>query len=450
MRLITSLIVITLTIISCGKKIKDSSEQSTQYLLLNQANYAQFVKDSELSEDVPSSLGQMLIKTDTPSGQAIKSCTWILVDSDMAITNSHCIPAQMLNKNCAEYIGGSFMSDSGVVKRSCKRIVYASKLSQRSTQTSDIALIQLNASVSARPFVIDRSGVIDDELLTVHSIRSTQQASGKLLGTYHRKFCLAKKSHYYGHFEGPLSKTIPVFDSTDDSCKVDETDLGSALTDFSGRLKGVLFSIKQSPIVFNSRIFNIKQIKNVALLINISCGQLHDTKLDAGRSDDCDEILYREQNIRKQRLESIKDELQKLIYLKVNLLVSSLPKSFEYGIIVENINDSRDVGIHIVPSCMLNKDSWPSHEIARTNSHGLFWAKTKYNTELPIYRAKIAVNFNEYGQYDLQTNIERVGKSIIDIDDISEISASKEVDMKITNFIFESKLELIIKIKSCK
>lgn len=426
MRLIILLMLLSF-ISSCGKNIDDSNSELS---LKSKVQYDQYVMSSDLSKDVPKGLGQILVRKESFDSEVIKTCTWVLVDNDIALTNSHCIPAQILTKDCSQYIGGSFMGESGVERRVCKRILNASKLTQRSQKSSDIAIIELDRAVNTK-FILDRSGILKDELLTIHAVK-TVKSEDTLEGTYEKKYCLAKKSHSYGHFENAISKTIPVFDLTHDSCNITERDLGAAVTDSKGQLKAIMLSPEQKRIEFSSNIYNVTPIKNVALIRNLSCSELYDTRLDAGRSNDCDQLLADNKGFREERLSAIKDQVSNLIRSKFNLFISKLPKSFDYTITVENIQDSKDVGINIIPKCMNPIDSWPDSERSKTKSTGMLpWlSKTSYQTQIPIYRAEIAVNFNEFGEIDFNAEIYEFAKNSLSIDEIDPISVTNAVEVK--------------------
>lgn len=438
-----------LVLISCGK-VESLKDKKLEISINSLNEYTQHIESIYLDQNVPEGLGQLLIKKQTENGISVSTCSWFLIDDNMAITNSNCIPKQLKQTDCSKYLGGAFMSSLGVEKRLCKRILDLPITIENNSFVDKFSLIELDRPVDAKPFKLDRSGISEGDVLTIHSMNSTKTKDNKIVGIYSQKQCVAKKSFYYGNFENAMSLMVPIFSDEESRCDLNEIDQSSAITDDKGALKGIVFSYQESPLEFNSSLYDTTLVKKVALATNFACTFFNDEKLDAGRSDECDELLVKDNGIRKLRIDSIKDQIKQVIFNKIQLLKVSFPKSFKYEIKIDEITDTTDVGVTISPKCILPEESWPESEQAKLETYGLFWLNKRYKTQIPIYRAKVLVSFDEFAKYLLNVNLSEVGKTLIHIENFDKLSDSTQVVVKASQLIFNSKLEISYKLPLCK
>jgi hypothetical protein len=168
----------------------------------------------------------------------VSQCTAFLVSSQFAITNSHCIPADLkaAGSDCSERMWLHFPEIPGYSKTrvGCVRVLTASELPAQAIAVPDYAVIQLDQPVNRPPLKISREGFKNDGVYHIMKVdpKGTHSVEGELV----HAVCKAKQG------------SILVGDSGDDrssnlafaDCDVIHGNSGSPLLDSNGNVNGVI------------------------------------------------------------------------------------------------------------------------------------------------------------------------------------------------------------------
>jgi hypothetical protein len=451
MKKLSLFILFAIFVTACGKQGSQKNSAS-EIPLFYEEQYNEYVKRSSLDQETPNGVGMLFIKKDTIYGKGMGVCTWFLVGENIAMTNSHCIPAEVINGGCEEVLGGVFKTENGDEKRVCKKVIHASPIAERSFDLPDYALIELDRPINTNVFAISRKGIVEDEELTIHSIDSVSNGGSSITGKYRKQTCFPKSSHFFGNFMDQLSFVIPVFDSGahSDVCNVIQGNSGSAVVGSDGDVKAVAFAGKTKELKLDREIFDVEKIENMGLVTNLACVKFNIEKMDADRSADCDSKLVKDLASKRNKMNQISEETVDDLQTQINKLVAKLPKAFKYDVQMDTLGSAAEQGINIKPKCMVEYDKWPEAEKDKTKRHGFLWLKRKYETTIPLYQSKTTFKVNKYAQMDTSTKIVKVGDSKVTIKNTKDIGKKPKKIVSWTHFLFNSKLTFKLNIGLCK
>jgi len=193
-------LLLLLIISSCAKKqeiplddsgvrrIPVSSPQEAEKLL------SQAKLGCQNPEDCSSSVGMILSQTKTE----VITCTAFLVEKDLVVTNSHCIPYEFKNgKSCQGFIQILLpVHTKGKAKHNCKEIINYSE--RPNALSPDLAVLRLETSSLQNPLELSKEGF--SESLMALKVNPLKGASGILV----RENCNpALNSYRFPLFQSP-------------------------------------------------------------------------------------------------------------------------------------------------------------------------------------------------------------------------------------------------------
>lgn len=212
-------------------------------------------------EDCSLAVGMMLAKTKTE----VITCTAFLVDHDLVVTNSHCIPYEFKNgKSCNAFIEILLpIHTKGKIKHNCKEII---NFSERPNALSpDLAVLRLETSSIQSPIGFSFNGF--SEPLIALKVNPLKGASGILV----RENCAPAISSY----------RFPPFEAFDSpvgllgDCQSLPGNSGSPLLNAQKQVVGVLQAnvpvSQQQKKAWSPYLAKSEDFAPLALATNISC-----------------------------------------------------------------------------------------------------------------------------------------------------------------------------------
>lgn len=198
---------------------------------------AQFASDTFTltcaSAPCPLNVGVMMVK----QGHEISTCTFSLVGEDVALSNRHCLPAEMAHEGQACPDVAFIFNENGQKQVvGCNSIIalppeyQANKHVQR-----DFAFLRLKTKMKIQPLGLSTAGVQDQEILTAYTATPSSD-NVHLSAVIDRKDCMADMN----------SILVPSFQSTTSpvlmlkGCTIVHGNSGSPLIGSDSQIKGVI------------------------------------------------------------------------------------------------------------------------------------------------------------------------------------------------------------------
>ncbi len=241
------LILITILLTACGKKEKSGDTPITRVDPQEVESVDEFALNLKLDSDIPEYVGQIISYTeDEKTGlDIIGTCTGNLIESNVILTNRHCIHGSFLSdaNRCNKDFRIVFRDNSKHYVRSCKKVISASRDASKSD--ADFAIIELTESVPLNPIEIDVKGIDNNKEITVNAVNMFPNNTTQ---SYESRLRVSRcKTKFNSLFDYVLSEDIVVTliaRSKFSKCDVISGNSGSAMIDsVSGKAVGVVQSI---------------------------------------------------------------------------------------------------------------------------------------------------------------------------------------------------------------
>jgi Trypsin len=264
----------------CALSACDSSSDSIRSVRQWSYNYSDpTVADKAISNWVltcdktdglscPNTIAQILIKKDIQ----ISACTAELIGNDTLLTNSHCLgegkenPSVLCDNMTVVFAANS---SGGAERAHCKKVLFKSDISAPNYEQPDFAIFQIDHELNRGYQHILRTGLGHEE--TVHIARINPSVKG--FGTVVASTCTIVHGTYFR----PLALTDVDPIQMMKGCVINRGNSGSAVTDDSGRIKGLLYAtpllkeMRASPdpkvMAFTEKLDSF----NPAIITNSSC-----------------------------------------------------------------------------------------------------------------------------------------------------------------------------------
>ncbi len=207
--------------------------------------------------DCPQNVG-LVVTTD---GQ----CTASLIQPDVVLTNSHCIPDEVKAnpKLCSEKLGFVSLRDDHIskVESLCEKLIFASDISDKGK--ADYAVFQLKTKVPVAPVKVSLKGFNDEMIATVYSVNPNSEHS--ISGVLQRKTCKAiQNSMIADNFFHSLALQVSFFG---DACEMIPGNSGSPVL-VNGEQRAVMCLALRK----NSLHPVLEQIRtNASIATNLAC-----------------------------------------------------------------------------------------------------------------------------------------------------------------------------------
>jgi hypothetical protein len=316
------------------------------------------------SATCPSAIGMMLTKYKNWMGQ----CTAFLIDDQLLMTNSHCLPENLKidGTDCRAHIQVFFpkTNDEPAESAICERVLRASKVfSSKSPimeRTTDYALLKLTRPLNRKPFKLSRAGLEDKMKLVFYSVEP--QSLTEVRGLIRTRRCVTIQASVAApSFIQPFADVASVVD-----CQFPNKtpgpfvhgNSGSPGIDPSGHVHVISQGIVEPLPGVNNKPSKFKQ---VGIVTNIACTELPESagSLGATANAGC-----RKRLTPKQLLEELltKSDDRLLQPLADTWLKNDAPK--ELGFRVERVESKKSRNRLIVPSvnCVNAPKGWATSE----------------------------------------------------------------------------------------
>jgi hypothetical protein len=214
--------------------------------------------------DCPEGLAKLVVS----EGLDQWKCTGFLISDKILATNQHCLPEINLTKkviDCGQSIKVLFPSvgqkKAEIIK--CKKILsFSETATTNNVANLDFAFLELESSLSRRPFVIDHNGIKEHQKLTFWRIDGMVQSSIR------KDTCSAIYNSLLFPFTN--STTSPVI--TLRNCLAEHGNSGSPILNDKGKVVAILEGMNnEKNIKFFKEKFKPTKLENIIKASNFSC-----------------------------------------------------------------------------------------------------------------------------------------------------------------------------------
>ena len=444
---LTLMIFISLIFIGCGQK---KSKPTSIIYIGQEENLSTYTENLTVDFSSPEGLGTLITLHEGMNIQRnVSFCTWFLVDKNLAMTNSHCIPEAIKKDNklsCGDYLQGGIKTQSGIIKVRCKKLIHASDISQSTLLNDDYALIELEKSIdNAFTFKLDRKGVAENEKIKILTLNHQQNSHG-IYSSYKERNCMMKSSNMWGKINYSGASPLVGFkeEGTNEICKTIHGNSGSPVTDESGRLIGILHGgIKEGFDLNQGMKFSSSEMTNdLSILTNFRCQKFNDSVLDADYPESC---ANKKQTVGLDN-EKLLDELELKIRTGLDDTLTKQPTYFEYNIEAKSQANGKNL-ISIMPKCIKSLNQWDEKSLNEV-VESRFPTKTKKITAvIGLYMMEKLISLDYYGNFSIDVKLKVSGNIQLNITGLDQLDKKKQVSSVVTSSLhsFKDPTENIIK-----
>lgn len=389
-------------------------------------------KNISFDSNVPSGIGTLISKTylDEKSSK-YEFCNWVLIDKNMALTSSSCIPESLKSsdvKDCGNYLFGKFKTNSNETEAKCKKVLFASEIPEDNYFINDYALIELDRDIPDTDFhPLNRKGITNREEVTIMALSQSSGPgfSNRYFTSYNPTKCNIQSSDIFGKILSPGSS--PVFGFKQDhhsfthNCQPLNGKSGAAVITKDGSLIGLSNVVRdyQKMIPSDLRPSN-KIAKDMTLISNLSCQKFNLDNLDSDISPTCinenvsDRIVIKDEQV----------EIEHHINKDLNKITTTLPKYFEYNHYAQK--DANSFSISIQPTCIKPLSQWSESDRLKV---------TKYSTMRTAYKLAYSASYQMfvdlYGNYVVTRETIQDESAYRIIENMGEMETNNEIRLEI-------------------
>lgn len=428
LRSIGSYLVLLSVAVGCGVDSKKSNP--TQY-----TDFIPQTSQSELGEiDQPLDVVQQRITLDekAPEGlglllakrtKGVSTCTVFLLNESLAMTNARCLP-ELKNKDCSDSVSVVIKTQKSQEARRCKQIAAMARVKSSSLSDPDYAVIELSAPIfGVKHSVPSREGIIDGEDLTIESINPVIGIDGRILGEFKKNACRAYSDSLIGNFSDRRSSVIPIFPKEElpSHCAFVAGSSGSPIKNQLGNIVGVLFATRADELFVASEDFPVADgILDFAVVSNLSCLKLGESKLDQSMELACPQIRREELRHKERMLSKISEAGRVGVMTELNKIIEKLPSSFSYEL------TESDGAIELKPTCVRPLASWNNGDRERIQASGVMGRRKSYEVVISRYRLSQKISLDRYARLVVTPAAERSGDTSYLIPELQELLSKGE------------------------
>jgi hypothetical protein len=424
---IITLMFMLIGMIACGN---NQTEKKKAFELENQFQFdaAKISFDS----NVPAGIGTLLskIKEDEKSA-TYEFCNWVLIDKNKALTSSSCVPNSLKaskDKDCGNYLFGKFKTNSDAAEAKCKKVLFASEVSENDFFTNDYALIELDRDITDSDFhPLNRKGITDGEEVTVMALSHSSEPGIFLnfSSSYTPTKCRIISSDIFGKILSTGSSPVFGFKLNphyfDDNCQPPIGKSGAAVITKDGSLIGLSNSVRDFKTMIPPELRSSKEfVKDMTLITNFSCQKFNLESLDSDISSACaKENLSDRIKIKNERVvidDQINNDLAKIM--------TNLPYIFKYNYEVQK-QDNR-FSVSIAPFCILPLTLWRASDLIKISKYSEI--KTSYQLS---YSASYKMFVSDYGNYSVISESIQNDRAYRTIQNLDKMETNNEVQLEI-------------------
>ena len=195
-------------------------------------------------------------------------CTGFLISDKIIATNQHCLPklnSPNNNMDCSQSIQALFptVGQKKAETIKCKRILsFSEGPSSENVANLDYAFLELESSLSRKPFTIDHEGIKEHQKLTFWRI------DGMLKSSIRKDNCSAIYNSLLFPFTN--TKTSPVI--TLKNCLAEHGNSGSPLLNSKGHVVAILEGMNnEKNVTFFKEKFKPAKLQNIIKASNFAC-----------------------------------------------------------------------------------------------------------------------------------------------------------------------------------
>ena len=386
----------------------------------------------KFDSNVPSGIGTLIskMKQDEKSS-TYELCNWVLIDKNMALTSSSCIPDDLKiskEKDCGNYLFGKFKTNSDSADAKCKKVLFASKVSDKDFFANDYALIELDRDITDSDIhPVNRKGISDGEEITVMALSHSERLdiNPSFSSSYTPNKCRIISSDIFGKILSTGSSPVFGFNRDpyyfDDTCKPTIGKSGAAVISKDGSLIGISNSAREYKTLIPLELRSSKDLaKHMALLTNLSCQKFNLDYLDSDISSTCAKENLNDRIEIKDERAQIDDQINK----DLDKILTNLPYIFKYDYNVQK-EDNR-FSVSITPLCIKPLSLWIASDLDKISEYSE--VKTSYQLS---YSASYEMSVSYYGNYNVSSKSIQNDRAYRIIQNMDKMEINNEVRLEI-------------------
>lgn len=445
---LSTLLLLAFTLTACGKKHStDSSydEQMNTSPLKKDRPLNDLTKNLQLASNTPAGLGTLLVLKKGLFRTSVNLCTAFLVDKNLLLTNSHCIPDTLKDTpdlDCGNILQTVIQTDNNLVRTKCEKIIKFSPTSKSVENEDDYALIQIAENITlSRYFSIDRSGFSENEKVVALTLDHTTN-NGMIYGQFLEHNCLIKNSDIYGKVNSPASSPIVGFKEkqSSDRCKITPSNSGSPVITNNYSVTGIIqrgYTPRKGISKFDPAIKNVST--QIGVITNFRCVVFGHTKLDNNIPPSCTE---------EDKTSKSNNTNENFVEEKINTFfktaIDSHSDNIEYDIKSVEIDKDKKK-IFVVPRCVKPIQSWSKSQLSKVK----YWfGKKSYKFTTNTYEVTNSNNFDYYGVLSPDFKSSIVAVNSFELSNLQKMNINKAVNLKSDQK--EALMELADEISECQ
>ena len=226
----------------------DNNGQSGPYYPPKQSHDSSLIIDqvldsAKISCSGPCPEGVGLVVTMEESARYIRrgQCSGTLIDEDIVMTNSHCIPDSIKSGaiDCSEAMG-FLLPGSYSTPAKCTSVLMFTKRDDKRKDGPDLAFFRVDRKLTSAPKVMDKSGISDGQIFNIYAVDPVSDS--RIEGVIREDRCVALVKGSDPDL-GPSTLIS--------GCTVIHGNSGTAMFNSDGKISGVIYGKYENTFFFH-------------------------------------------------------------------------------------------------------------------------------------------------------------------------------------------------------
>lgn len=356
-----------------------------------------------IDSNTPMGIGTLVSSEEIDNGLVRKSfCNWFLISKNQAMTSSYCIPKSLKEtkgQDCSESLQGKIQTHSGPREAKCRKLLFASKVSESEMFSNDYALIELDRDIDdSEYYPVSRKGIKDGEKVKVLGLYHSPTPNNDVESHFKPYACIIKSSDIFGTLPSAGSSPAFIFreENSYDECEATDGNSGAPVVSEDGSLIGVINRVRKQGETLAKKVETIKSIPAPTIFTNLACQKFNVPSIDKNISKDCIEEVFADRikpNDEKARIDY-------WIKKKVSDQRKNLPSYIEFEDSVAKYKDTIEISFH--PLCIKPLREWSERDLSNISSDEVYGNYKKTTSPKETFSG-VSVSVSDYGNYQMNS-----------------------------------------------